>query len=513
MKKTVLQAISPSTKERIGLWEETGADEIAIIMKQARNAFPSWSSLSIEERFTYFRKLKDAILESLQETSEVISKDAGKVPVDALVADIMPVLDFLKGLEKEAVKVLHPKKTKTPLVLIGKKSRIEYMPRGAVVIISPWNYPFQLAMVPVLSALISGNTVISKPSEVTPMVGMAMEELFKKAGFPEGVVQFVHGGKEAGEALVASKPDYIFFTGSVATGKIIGAQAMKDLIPVTLELGGKDPMIVCEDAHLERAAKGAAWGAFTNSGQVCMSVERLYVHENVCDRFLSLLKEEVAGLRQGTDVDDDIGSMTFPKQLDTVKEHVNEALQKGAVLEHGSAPSEWEDDSMFLKPIILTNVRDDMAIIREETFGPVLPIIPFRTDEEAIEKANSTAYGLNASVWSADSDRAGRIASRLVSGAVVINDVLISVANHHLPFGGAKQSGIGRYHGEEGLKIFCHQKAIMSDSGKKATELPWYPYKGKYGHFFSLIQSYYGKPVKWGSFIASFMAILKAGKK
>lgn len=468
--------------------------------------------MSIDERLVHFRKLRNTLLDELNTAVETVSSGAGKVPLDSLVSDIMPVLDFIKHLEKDASRILKPQKMKTPIVFFGKKSYVEYMPRGVTLIISPWNYPFQLAMIPILSALVSGNTVVSKPSEVTPFVGKYMEELFKKAGFPEDVISFVHGGKEAGQALIEAKPDYIFFTGSVATGKIIGKQAAEALIPVTLELGGKDPMIVCKDAHLERAAKAAVWGAFTNSGQVCMSVERLYVDESVSGSFLEQVIKETKMLKQGTGADDDIGSMTFPGQLNVVKDHVLDAIEKGAVLKTGRHPDEWDPESMFLQPMVLTNVHKEMKIMKEETFGPILPVMNFRDEEEVVEAANSTEFGLNASVWSSDMDRARKIAGKLVSGAVLINELIISVANHHLPFGGAKSSGIGSYHGETGLRIFCHEKAIMVDRGSKASEIQWYPYHGKYDTFHTLIQSFYADRVKVIPFLASYLKLLIKGK-
>ena len=494
-----------------GIIEDTPIQDIPSMYAAAEQAFRDWGSKTVKERLVFFRRLRLVIVEELEQTTGIISTDTGKVPMDALVSDIMPVLDFLKSLEKEAEGVLGPQKAKTPIVLIGKKSSVEYIPRGRVLIISPWNYPFQLTMIPIISALIGGNCVISKPSEVTPQVGLFMEKLFEKAGFPEGVIQFVFGGKEAGEALVSSKPDYIFFTGSVATGRIIAQQAAKNLIPITLELGGKDPMIVCEDANLERAAKGAVWGAFTNSGQVCMSVERLYVHERVYEQFVGLVKKEVEMLTQGTSTEDDVGSMTFSKQLDIVKAHVDDALEKGANLISGTAPNEWKQDTMFLEPMVLTNVTSDMEIVTEETFGPILPIMPFSDESEAIRMANSTQYGLNASVWSQDLPKAKKIASRLVSGAVTINDVIITVANHHLPFGGAKNSGIGRYHGKEGLRIFCHEKAVMIDRGSKTSEIQWYPYKGKYDDFKEMIESFYGPKTNWAGFVKRYLKLLKKG--
>lgn len=382
------------------------------------------------------------------------------------------------------------------------------MPRGVVLVISPWNYPLQLAIVPMISALASGNTVILKPSEVTPLVGKCIEDLFAKAGFPEGVVQVAHGGKEVGAAFTDGSPDYIFFTGSVRTGKIIQESAAKRLIPTTLELGGKDPMIVFADANLKRAAKGAAWAAFTNSGQVCMSAERLYVERKVYNEFLALLKNEVEGLTQGADENSDIGSMTFPSQIQIVKEQLEEALSRGAVLETGIQPQDWKE-GMFLPPTVVTNVVQDMKIIQEEAFGPLLPVIPFDTEEEAVSLANDSIYGLNASVWSLDLLKARRVAGKLISGAVVINDAIITVANHGLPFGGAKQSGIGRYHGDAGLRIFCHEKAIIEDSGRKNNEIQWYPYKGKYPLFLKLFKSYFQKKRDWNTFARTYLKLLK----
>lgn len=489
------------------------AEDIRLLYSTSRRAGTQWSGLTVKERMKYFRQLRLLLAARMEEIADVICHDTGKVPVEAVTADIMPTLDALYHMEKHASKALAPRKVKTPIFLIGKSSRVEYMPRGVVLVISPWNYPFYLSMVPVLSALAGGNTVILKPSEVTPSVGAAMEELFRESGFPEGTVMVVHGGKEAGEALTEEgDPDYIFFTGSVRTGKIIQRTAAENLIPTTLELGGKDPMIVLEDAPLERAVQGALWGAFTNSGQVCMSTERLYVHEAIYDAFVDRLKQEAALLTRDGGPDADVGFMTQPAQKDIVRSHLLDALEKGAILQTGSHPDEW-DAGLKLPLTIVTGITAEMDMCREETFGPVLPVIPFRTDLEAVDMANGTDYGLNASVWSANIKRARSIAGQLVSGSVVINDVIASIANHNLPFGGAKQSGIGSYHGIEGLRNFCLEKALLIDRGSRASEVQWFPYKGKYPLFLSLFKNYFGSNRNWFRFIKDYFHIMKQPKK
>lgn len=505
---TKMKIVNPATGELIGELNETPPSQVDTFYQNARDAFSRWSGLAVKERLRYIENLQYVIVERMDELVDIIVKNTGKVPVDALVADIMPTLEGIRYVLKHAEKILSRQKVKTPLLLIGKKSYVEYMPRGVVLVISPWNYPLQLAMVPAISALAGGNTVIIKPSEVTPLVGRYIEKLFQLSGFPEHVVQVAHGGKETGAAFVAGDPDYIFFTGSVRTGKIIQEVAARKLIPTTLELGGKDPFIVFEDANLKRAAKAAVWGAFTNAGQVCMSAERVYIEASIYEEFLYLLKQETEKLVQGTGFDSDIGAMTYPLQKEIVKNHVLDALAKGARLITGIHPERW-DQSLLIPPMILTNVDHEMDVVCEETFGPVLPVIPFQTEEEVIRLANATPYGLNASVWTNDPQKAKRVASQLVSGAVTINEVIVSVANHYLPFGGAKESGIGRYHGKEGLTIFCHEKAIIYDRGKFNSEIHWYPYQDKYDDFLSLFQSYFAKRRNWIRFLRSYISLLR----
>ncbi|TDL80264.1 aldehyde dehydrogenase family protein [Peribacillus frigoritolerans] len=488
---TVMNPATLNSAEKI---DETPIYHIQQMYDRSKSASDTWKEKSVKERLTIIRKVKDVMLDKMDEIIEVIAADTGKVKVEAVTADVMPVLDAISFLEKTAEKSLAARRVQTPITFWGKKSYIEYMARGTVLVISPWNYPLQLSMVPMLNALAAGNSVILKPSEVTPLVGKCIEQIFMLADFPKGLVQVAHGGKDVGAALISGKPDYIFFTGSVATGKKIQEEAAKELIPSTLELGGKDPVIIFADANLDRAAKGAAWGAFTNSGQVCMSSERIYVEQSVYAEFLEKLQNETVKLKQGTDVNDDIGSMTYPGQIEVIKEQLEEAMAEGARLVTGSLPRDWDlSDGLFIPPTIVVDVHQKMKLVQEETFGPVVTVMPFKSEKEAIALANDSIYGLNASVWSKDIKKAKRVVSKLITGNAVINDVMMSVANHHLPFGGVKHSGIGKYHGKEGIRVFCHEKSVLLDRGKKKTEIQWYPYQNKYPKIRSFLKLIFRK--------------------
>jgi acyl-CoA reductase-like NAD-dependent aldehyde dehydrogenase len=498
----------PATGVVIGSVEETPKEHVCEIYERARAAFQTWSKLSVNDRVRLIRNLRLAIVEHLDEVVHVISESTGKSSVEALTTELMSVADALLHIEKTAHRVLRIRKVKTPLMFFGKTSYVEFKPRGVVLVISPWNFPFLLSVVAVAEALVGGNVVILKPSEVTPLVGKGIERLFEYAGFPEHVLQVVFGKGDLGATLVSAGPDYIHFTGSVKTGKIIQSEAAKRLIPTTLELGGKDPMIVFADANLERAVHAAVWGAFCNSGQVCMSVERVYVQQPVYDEFVRRVVAETERLTLGNGADDDSGSMTFPAQVETVRRHVTDALNRGARLLTGDHPSTWRDGQMFLKPMVIVDVTQDMTLMQDETFGPVLPILPFDTEEEAVKLANDTRYGLSASVFSSDLDRAKRVVSKLMTGNAVINDVIITIANPNLPYGGVKQGGIGAYHGETGIQGFCVRTAVMVDRGRRKREVIWFPYRQKYQWFAVITKSYWGKKRRVFSFVRAYLKLL-----
>ncbi len=455
---------------------------------KAREGHASLRKLSVKERLRFIRALRAAVLANEDRIVDEIQKATGKSRTDALTSEIFGVLDHLVYLEKFAERQLRERKVHTPPVLMGKKSVVRFEPLGTILVISPWNYPFYQAIVPITSAFVCGNTVVYKPSEYTPLPGL-VEKVLSEAGFSANWVQVVYGTGEVGRELIEQRPQKIFFTGSARTGSKIMEQAAKHLIPVELELGGKDPMVVFADANLDRAVAGAAWGGLTNTGQSCTSVERILVEERIYDRFRSKLVEEVSRLTQKVDADGAgaLGLMTNDMQVAIVAEHLQDALSKGAKLLTGE---NWDRKSRAIPPLVLDGVTPGMKIYYEETFGPVLPLVPFSTEAEAIRMANDSEYGLSASVWSADLDRANRVADAIVTGNVSINNVMITEGNHALPFGGTKNSGFGRYKGEFGLFSFSNVKAVMIEKSNSKIEANWYPYTPeKYRLFQRLIRA------------------------
>ncbi len=465
-----IEAVDPATGEKVRSFEVATDLQVEKAFSKSRGAFDCWKDLSIDKRCEYLERLRKIIVERKDELVETIRLDTGKPDVEALMSDVFATLSMIRYYEENAENILETEKRKTPSEYPKNSSYVDYIPMGVVAVISPWNYPFQLSVVPSITALVAGNTVILKPSEITPITGEKIMELFSKAGFPEGVFQVLQGGGRVGQQMIEEKPDKIFFTGGVETGKKVMENASKYLIPVELELGGNDAMIVFEEADLERAVKGAVYGSLANAGQLCVSIERIYVQNSIEEEFTRELIEEVKKIDIGTGRDVEMGPMILEKQIETVKDHVNDALEKGADL-----LTEIKKEGSFLHPIILNNVSHDMKMIKEETFGPTIPIVPFESEDEAVELANATSYGLNASVWTDDISKAKEIVSRLETGNCYINDVVKNIGSPHLPFGGVKNSGIGRYHGPEGLKSFTETRSVMINKNK-GTELNWFPY-------------------------------------
>ena len=466
-----IETFDPRSGTLLAIVPDQSAADVRAAVARARSASGPWASLTYKERARYLLTVRDRLLGRAEELVGTICAETGKQPAEAVTTELLAVCETIDWYARNGERVLRPQHV-APGTMAHKSAWKRYEPLGVVGVISPWNYPFTLSMTPTVTALFAGNAVVLKPSEVTPTVGLAIGALFADDTWGD-LVQVVTGGGATGEALVRSGVDKITFTGSVRTGKRVMAAAADTLTPVLLELGGKDPMIVCEDADLVRAAKGAVWGSMQNAGQTCMSVERVYVADAVHDEFVEHVLREVAGIRQGDSGEGDIGAMTFEPQVELVERHLADAVDKGATVLVGGRRS--DRDGLWFPPTVVVDVDHSMDLMTEETFGPVLPIMAVADAEEALRLANDSPYGLNSSVWSEDGDRAVQLANRLQAGNVCINDCLVSYAINGLPFGGVKSSGIGRVHGSEGLREMSQVKSVMAPRVKVPRELWWFP--------------------------------------
>jgi acyl-CoA reductase-like NAD-dependent aldehyde dehydrogenase len=445
----------PATGEEVGRAPLGSAEDVAGAVARARAAQKGWAALRFRDRAAVVMRARALLLEGMDEVAELISRESGKPAAEALAMEIVPALDLMQFFARKAERMLRPEKIDIGLYrFLGRTSSVEYRPLGVVGIISPWNFPWATPLGEVVMALMAGNSVVLKPSELTPLVGLKVGEVFARAGLPAGVLEIVTGDGSTGAALVEAGVDKIMFTGSVPTGRRVAEAAARKLTPVVLELGGKDPMIVFEDADISAASEAAVWGAFANSGQACASVERCYVHESVAEEFTRRVVEKVKALRQaaGPGAARDLGAMSSERQFRTVEGHVAEAVGRGArVLAGGGRARGCSERGWFHEPTVLADVDHSMAVMREETFGPVLPLMTFRDEGEAVRLANDSPFGLTASVWTRDIRRGRRVASLIEAGTVMVNEVLYTHGIAQTPWGGVKQSGLGRTHGRLGL--------------------------------------------------------------
>jgi acyl-CoA reductase-like NAD-dependent aldehyde dehydrogenase len=472
-----LRMSNPATLAPLGEIEIATPADVRGAVERARKAQPAWAALSYADRGRYLERAARQLAARQDEFVAAIVAETGKPELEALTTEVITACDALQFYAKRAGRIL-AERTVPVHLLKTKKLRISYKPLGVIGIITPWNFPFILSLNPTLQALVAGNSVVLKPSEVTPKSGQLVEELFSSVGLPEGVFQLVQGDGETGAALLEAGVDKISFTGSVATGRRVAEACGRNLVPCTLELGGKDPMIVCADADLERAARGAVYGAFTNSGQVCTSTERVYVVDEVADAFTRKVVEETGRLRQGATGEFDVGAIIDAKQLGIIEEHVRDAVASGArVLAGGRRNPSCA--GLFYEPTVLVDVTHDMKVMRDETFGPVLPIMRVRDEDEALALANDSPYGLNANVWTKSKRRGTQLARAIESGCVVVNDCMLTYGVTESPFGGVKQSGIGRVNGELGLQGYCRVQSILVDRFGGKTEPLWYPYSAR----------------------------------
>jgi acyl-CoA reductase-like NAD-dependent aldehyde dehydrogenase len=475
--RTEIISRDPSTGEELGRVPLTTIEEVYSAIARARASQPSWASLSFKERGRVILKAREIVLADTEEIALIISRETGKPLAEAVSMEIVPTLDLMHYFAHQTEKLLRPQTIDIGQYgLMGRSSKIVYQPLGVIGIISPWNFPWATPLDEIVMALMAGNSVVLKPSELTPLTALKIADVFKRAGLRNNLLEIVTGDGSTGAALSASGVDKIMFTGSVTTGKRVAEAAAKHLTPVVLELGGKDPMIVLEDANIGNAARAAVWGAFSNSGQACASVERCYVHESIADEFISRVVAETRALKQGDprDNETDVGSMTNERQLNIVEEHISDAAEKGAQILTGG--SRRQGRGWFHELTVLSQVNHGMKIMREETFGPVLPIMTFKSEAEAIELANDSVYGLTACLWTSDLSRGRRLAENIQAGTVMVNEVVYTHGIAQTPWGGVKQSGYGRTHGRMGLLELVSPRHIHVSRLAFIPDVWWFRY-------------------------------------
>jgi acyl-CoA reductase-like NAD-dependent aldehyde dehydrogenase len=470
----------PATLEEVGRVPNTDLGAMPEIFARARAAQKEWAARSFSERRRAVEKMRDYVVEHAEELAAIVSRENGKLRLDALTTEVIPSALAAAWYAKNAERALAPKSVPMGSILfVNKRNQLRRVPLGVVGIISPWNYPLSIPFGEVVMGLMAGNAVLLKVAAATITVGQAIERIVAAGGLPAGLFQHIVGsGGRVSQAFFDNGIDKLFFTGSVPTGKTLMAAAAKTLTPLSLELGGKDPMIVLADADLERAANGAAWAGYQNAGQSCGGVERIYVHESIYEPFVALLAAKTRAMRHGPDhaCAVDMGAMTTAEQLATVRRQVDEAVKAGAKIVAQSHPTDEGAKGFFYPATLMTDVDHTMELMREETFGPVLPVMKFSTLDEALRLANDSTMALTSSVWTKDIEAGKRIAARLESGVTTINDHLYTHGQSETPWGGWKESGVGRTHSALGLEEMTHPKLVNWDIMPAKRNIWWYPF-------------------------------------
>src|SRR5882672_100503 len=473
-----IASVNPATGEVLGELDCAGPAEIHAAVARARAAQPDWNAWGVRNRVRVLRRFQQILLSRKVDVARRITQEAGKPYVESLLTEVLVVLDAARFLVENAYAILREEKLPHGNPALKTKSgRVLHEPYGVIGIISPWNYPFAIPATEVMAALVAGNAVVLKPSEFTPLIALELQSLLCDAGAPKDVFHVLPGEGAAGAALAQSEIDKLVFTGSVGTGRRIAQAAAERLLPVVLELGGKDPMIVLDDADLDVTSSAAVWGAFVNAGQACLSVERCYVHHTLYRSFVEACADKARMLRVGNGMDPatDVGPMISEQQVRVVETHLADALARGARVLAGGARLR-ELGPTFFAPTVLSDVDHTMRVMREETFGPVLPIASFRDDDEAVRLANDCDYGLAASIWTRDRVRGERLARGIQAGTVMVNDVLSCFSISEAPHGGVKASGLGRTHGRWGLEEMVRVKYIDSDRLPRMKKIWWFGY-------------------------------------
>jgi succinate-semialdehyde dehydrogenase/glutarate-semialdehyde dehydrogenase len=470
---------NPATLEPVGEACVASAPLCEEAVEAAKEAFPRWREVSPGERRAIFKRAEKILGRRAEEVGRLISMEKGSPYPESLSVEVLGALEALNYYAGNQERLLRPHAAKHHVPLFfNKTSAFHFYPLGPVLVISPWNFPFLIPVCDVLSALTAGNTVVLRPSTTTPLIALVLGEIMTDAGLPPGALNVVVCRVPEAEAMIVNPGiQAVMFTGSVGVGKRVMELCSRNLTKLTLELGGKDPMIVLEDADIERAARGAVWTAFMNCGQSCGSIERAYIARDIVEPFTARAVELAAGIKVGNPLDTgvDMGPMANPAQLKTVEEHLADARAKGArVLFGGKRIANLP--GYFIEPTVLDRVDHGMRIMTEETFGPTLPIMPFDREEDAVALANDSRYGLTASVWTRDRRRAAWFAERLEAGTVTVNDHMYSFVEPRAIWGGIKETGMGRSHGPYGLHELVNIKYVSSDFLRKSSQTWWFPY-------------------------------------
>jgi acyl-CoA reductase-like NAD-dependent aldehyde dehydrogenase len=462
-----IRVTNPATGELIHEMPAADRQAADAAMARARAAQPAWGALPFSERARVLRRLGRALRDD-PTFMDTLMGESGKPRYEAEGMELFYTLELTRYYTGRAGRRALADDVRRPLLFTNKRARVVRHPRGVVAVIGPWNWPLLNNYADCIAPLVAGNAVVLKPSEHTPLTSLRVAALAREAGVPEGVFQVVAGRGDVGEALTAAA-DMIFFTGSATVGKKVAQAAAARLVPAVLELGGKSPMIVLADADLARAAHAAVWSGFANSGQVCIRTERVIVEAAVADRFVELAAAEIGRLRQAApplgrpDASDvDVGAITFAPQIERAEQHIADAVARGGRVVTGGA-RRTDLPGRFFAPTLISDATADMAVMREETFAPVLPVMRVADAEAALRAANDSPMGLSGSVWSGDAARAAALARRLEAGSVCVNDVLVNYFCVEAPLGGIKASGIGFRHGPEGLRQFCRLETIVED--------------------------------------------------
>ena len=476
--QSTLESFNPATGELVGSVATITPEQVQGVVDDVARIQPAWAELSLDDRARYMRRAADALLDEIDEIAELLVNEQGKPRAEAYTMELLPTVDALHWCAKAGPKILADEKVRmSQSFLMTKKSHFSYEPIGVVGVIAPWNYPWSIPFGEVAIALMAGNGVVLKPASLTPLLGEAIRRVFEKGGLPEGLIRVVHGGGAVGDALAKSSVGKVFFTGSVEVGRKVGEVCATRLKGSVLELGGKDPMIVCADADLDNAISGAIWGGFANAGQTCSGIERVYVVREIADRFIEGVARETQKLRLGDPMqwETEIGPMTSDGQYEIVVDLIEDAVASGATMLCGGPTEVAGLPGKFVAPTVLTGVTHETRIMREEIFGPVLPIVVVDSEQEAIDLANDSEFGLGASVWTKDRQKGERIARRIESGMVWINDHSFSHGACQCAWGGVKDSGVGRSHSKFGFYECVNVKMNSWEPGL-TRDFWWHPY-------------------------------------